>query len=101
MTNSPSIYGIIAYPVTPFAADGDDIDTGKLATLVDRLVTDGAHAIAPLGSTGAGTGTRVPAASSLRTALLGKKAMPWACCRMTGRLRVRIAVITNWQSRRT
>ena len=52
MTNSPSIHGIIAYPVTPFTADGDGIDTGKLAALVDRLVTDGAHAIAPLGSTG-------------------------------------------------
>ena len=52
MTNSPSIHGIIAYPVTPFTADSDGIDTGKLAALVDRLVTDGAHAIAPLGSTG-------------------------------------------------
>lgn len=52
MTNSPSIHGIIAYPVNPFTADGEGIDTGKLAALVDRLVTDGAHAIAPLGSTG-------------------------------------------------
>ncbi|WP_422742598.1 dihydrodipicolinate synthase family protein [Mycobacterium sp. WMMD1722] len=46
------LHGIIAYPVTPFTADGADIDTGRLATLVDTLVNDGAHAIAPLGSTG-------------------------------------------------
>lgn len=48
---TPEIHGIIAYPVTPFTAD-DELDTGKLAALVERLVTDGAHAIAPLGSTG-------------------------------------------------
>lgn len=44
------IHGIIAYPVTPFAAEG--IDTTRLAALVDRLVASGVHAIAPLGSTG-------------------------------------------------
>ena len=44
------IHGIIAYPVTPFADTG--IDTARLAALVDRLVADGVHAIAPLGSTG-------------------------------------------------
>jgi 4-hydroxy-tetrahydrodipicolinate synthase len=47
----PDIHGIIAYPVTPFAAD-DTIDTKRLAALVDRLVESGVHAIAPLGSTG-------------------------------------------------
>ena len=49
----PKIHGIIAYPVTPFAADGpNSIDTERLAALVDRLVSSGVHAIAPLGSTG-------------------------------------------------
>jgi 4-hydroxy-tetrahydrodipicolinate synthase len=47
------IHGIIAYPVTPFTTDGTDaIDTGKLAALVERLVSAGVHALAPLGSTG-------------------------------------------------
>jgi 4-hydroxy-tetrahydrodipicolinate synthase len=36
--------------VTPFADEG--IDTKRLAALVDRLVSSGVHAIAPLGSTG-------------------------------------------------
>lgn len=49
----PEIHGIIAYPVTPFAAGPDGgIDTTRLAALVDRLVGSGVHAIAPLGSTG-------------------------------------------------
>ncbi len=49
----PKIHGIIAYPATPFAADSPvPIDTGSLHALVDRLVTGGVHAIAPLGSTG-------------------------------------------------
>jgi 4-hydroxy-tetrahydrodipicolinate synthase len=49
----PKIHGIIAYPVTPFATDSTDtIDTAALAALVDRLVSAGVHAIAPLGSTG-------------------------------------------------
>lgn len=47
------IRGIVAYPVTPFAVDSaDSIDTIRLAALVDRLVSCGIHAIAPLGSTG-------------------------------------------------
>lgn len=46
----PTIHGIIAYPVTPFAAAG--IDTKRLGALVEKLVADGVHAIAPLGSTG-------------------------------------------------
>ncbi|GBG38286.1 dihydrodipicolinate synthase family protein [Mycobacterium montefiorense] len=45
------IHGIIAYPVTPFT-ETDSIDTARLAALVDRLVSSGVHAIAPLGSTG-------------------------------------------------
>jgi len=43
--------GIIAYPVTPFKANGN-VDVETLARLVDRLVNSGVHAIAPLGSTG-------------------------------------------------
>ncbi|MBU9764104.1 dihydrodipicolinate synthase family protein [Mycobacterium sp. TNTM28] len=51
MPASPEIHGILAYPVTPFT-DDDRVDTDKLAALTDRLVTDGAHGIVPLGSTG-------------------------------------------------
>ncbi|WKG05277.1 dihydrodipicolinate synthase family protein [Mycolicibacterium sp. HK-90] len=51
MPSSTEIHGILAYPVTPFTED-QQIDTGKLAALVDRLVTGGAHGIVPLGSTG-------------------------------------------------
>jgi 4-hydroxy-tetrahydrodipicolinate synthase len=47
---APTFGGIIAYPVTPFTTDG--IDTTRLGALVDRLVSSGVHAIAPLGSTG-------------------------------------------------
>lgn len=46
----PDIHGIVAYPVTPFADEG--INTERLAALVERLVSSGVHAIAPLGSTG-------------------------------------------------
>ncbi len=49
--NSKEIHGILAYPVTPFTAEGD-VDTGRLAALVEQLVADGAHGIVPLGSTG-------------------------------------------------
>lgn len=51
MAKDKDIHGILAYPVTPFTAD-DEVDTAKLATLVDRLVDTGAHGIVPLGSTG-------------------------------------------------
>lgn len=43
--------GVIAYPVTPFNPDGS-VDTTMLSSLIDRLITAGVHAIAPLGSTG-------------------------------------------------
>jgi len=46
------IHGIIAYPITPFTTDGDNVDTETLAAVVEQLVSTGAHAIAPLGSTG-------------------------------------------------
>ncbi len=48
---TPAIQGIIAYPITPFSPDGD-VDTATLATLLEKLVAAGVHAIAPLGSTG-------------------------------------------------
>ncbi|OOL29870.1 dihydrodipicolinate synthase [Rhodococcus rhodochrous] len=48
-----TLEGIIAYPITPFTSGADaTVDTGALAALVDRLVGDGVHAVAPLGSTG-------------------------------------------------
>src|SRR5690625_2645444 len=50
MADSVDVQGIIAYSVTPFGPDG--IDTARLTMLLHRLVEGGAHAIAPLGSTG-------------------------------------------------
>lgn len=47
-----SVHGIVAYPVTPFHADTHEVNHEQLGALVDRLVASGAHAIAPLGSTG-------------------------------------------------
>lgn len=48
-----TLEGIIAYPITPFTSgDNASVDTTALASLVDRLIADGVHAIAPLGSTG-------------------------------------------------
>ncbi len=43
--------GIIAYPITPFD-DCDKVDIALFKKLAERLVLSGAHAIAPLGSTG-------------------------------------------------
>lgn len=47
-----TVHGIVAYPVTPFRRDTLAVDHDQLAALIDRLVASGAHAIAPLGSTG-------------------------------------------------
>jgi 4-hydroxy-tetrahydrodipicolinate synthase len=44
--------GIIAYPVTPFSEASGEVDTHALTQSIDRLVADGVHAVAPLGSTG-------------------------------------------------
>ncbi|MGF6757456.1 dihydrodipicolinate synthase family protein [Paraburkholderia sp. GAS42] len=44
--------GIIAYPITPFHPTDDGIDVKKLELSIERLIADGVHAIAPLGSTG-------------------------------------------------
>lgn len=46
-----TIQGIVAYPVTPFTPEGR-IAEAPLKQMLDRLVATGAHAIAPLGSTG-------------------------------------------------
>ncbi|MFF4777045.1 dihydrodipicolinate synthase family protein [Microtetraspora fusca] len=50
--SNPPLKGIIAYPVTPFAADTGEIDLGTLRGLTDDLVKAGSHGVAPLGSTG-------------------------------------------------
>jgi len=50
MAQEQLIHGIIAYPITPFAEVGIDVE--RLAGLVDTMVDAGVHAIAPLGSTG-------------------------------------------------
>lgn len=52
MTNP--FHGIIGYTITPFSADGEQLDLPALGQSIDRLIADGAHAIAPLGSTGEG-----------------------------------------------
>lgn len=49
--NTTNIHGIIAYPITPFTKD-DKPDIPLFKALTERLVQAGAHAIAPLGSTG-------------------------------------------------
>lgn len=48
----PKFHGIIAYPITSFKDNGETIDTNTLRCLIDQLIEDQAHAIAPLGSTG-------------------------------------------------
>jgi len=42
----------VAYPVTPFSPADSSVDIDSLRLLINRLVDAGAHAIAPLGSTG-------------------------------------------------
>jgi 4-hydroxy-tetrahydrodipicolinate synthase len=51
MNNSTTFKGIIAYPITPFD-QAEKVDIPLFKTLTERLVQSGAHAIAPLGSTG-------------------------------------------------
>lgn len=51
MSRDVPLEGIIAYPITPFRADGA-VDLPKLRELLDRLLAGGVHGIAPLGSTG-------------------------------------------------
>ncbi|UPF01852.1 dihydrodipicolinate synthase family protein [Pseudomonas mosselii] len=52
MTNQ--FHGIIGYTITPFSADGEQLDLPALGQSIDRLIAGGSHAIAPLGSTGEG-----------------------------------------------
>src|ERR1700759_5550414 len=49
---TPLFKGIIAYPITPFLADEGEVYLATLQKSIDRLINDGVHAIAPLGSTG-------------------------------------------------
>lgn len=50
--NSIPLKGIVSYPVTPFRESDGAVDVPALEALIDRLVAEGSHAIAPLGSTG-------------------------------------------------
>lgn len=47
-----NLKGIIAYPITPFAATGKGIDLAVLEQTLNRLIDSDCDAIAPLGSTG-------------------------------------------------
>ncbi|MDD1016442.1 dihydrodipicolinate synthase family protein [Pseudomonas rubra] len=51
---SKTFHGIIGYTITPFSADGEQLDLEALGHSIDRLIEGGVHAIAPLGSTGEG-----------------------------------------------
>jgi dihydrodipicolinate synthase/N-acetylneuraminate lyase len=44
--------GILVALVTPFTADGSEIDAAALERHVDRLVAAGVHGLVPGGSTG-------------------------------------------------
>lgn len=48
-----TIHGIIGYTITPFDDQGHP-DLEALSRSIDRLIANGVHAIAPLGSTGEG-----------------------------------------------
>lgn len=51
---STQFKGIITYPITPYLPTGE-IDLQTLNQLIEKLVSNGSHAIAPLGSTGEST----------------------------------------------
>ncbi|AZD14321.1 dihydrodipicolinate synthase family protein [Pseudomonas chlororaphis] len=53
MSNA-NIHGIIGYTITPFTANGEQLDLDTLGRSIDRLIDSGVQAIAPLGSTGEG-----------------------------------------------
>ncbi|MGY3256398.1 dihydrodipicolinate synthase family protein [Pseudomonas chlororaphis] len=53
MSNA-NIHGIIGYTITPFSANGEQLDLDTLGRSIDRLIDSGVQAIAPLGSTGEG-----------------------------------------------
>ena len=51
MSRNTPLNGIIAYPITPFTSDGA-VDISKYKLLLERMLTAGVHAVAPLGSAG-------------------------------------------------
>jgi 4-hydroxy-tetrahydrodipicolinate synthase len=51
MSRHIPLKGIIAYPITPFTAEGT-VDINKYKTLLERMLKAGVHAVAPLGSAG-------------------------------------------------
>ena len=51
MSRNIPLKGIIAYPITPFTSDGS-VDLPKYKELLERMVSAGVHAVAPLGSAG-------------------------------------------------
>jgi 4-hydroxy-tetrahydrodipicolinate synthase len=51
MKRNIPLKGIIAYPITPFTADGG-VDLPKYKELLERMIVAGVHAVAPLGSAG-------------------------------------------------
>jgi 4-hydroxy-tetrahydrodipicolinate synthase len=51
MSRNTPLKGIIAYPITPFSADGT-VDLVKYKELLERMLKAGVHAVAPLGSAG-------------------------------------------------
>ncbi len=52
--NIKTLNGIIAYPITPFLAESDQIDLTTLNLIIDNLIDTGIGAIAALGSAGEG-----------------------------------------------
>lgn len=52
MTQAPSLEGVLVALVTPFTADGSEIDVNTLHSQIDRLVAAGVHGLVPGGSTG-------------------------------------------------
>jgi 4-hydroxy-tetrahydrodipicolinate synthase len=51
MSRNTPLKGIIAYPITPFTAEGA-VDIAKYKFLLERMLKAGVHAVAPLGSAG-------------------------------------------------
>ena len=49
---SEPFHGVLPALITPFTSDGDAIDAGALAAIVDRLVVAGVGGLVPGGSTG-------------------------------------------------
>ena len=46
------VKGIVGYLITPYTKEGNQVDEAMIEILVDLLIKNGVHAIAPLGSTG-------------------------------------------------